>query len=126
MGDLSREEWTTGATWIDSATVNAVLSRMTYKPGWTINCYPTTEGLMLQAFCDDVDSRSGEPKPQFVRRGLMQWPRAEESEALIVAWVRHWLMEWETHEVNERLRLDGEIVHDPHLCASCLVTGCRA
>ena len=123
---MADEAWTLAATWENAATVNQVLQRVTYKPGWTINCYPTKEGLMLQAYSDEVDSRSGAPRPQFVRRGLMSWPRAETSDDLIVAWVRHWLMEWETHEVNEWLRLDGEVVHDPHLSASCLVTGCRA
>lgn len=117
---------------IDTVLVRSVLDRLTYLPGWRFGL-SGPDRLFLMAWVDDTDSRTGEPREGSVRRMPIDWPRdtlgqppALNTEDGVVAWVRHALHEWAAHEVNEWLRLDGEIVHDPHACRQCLVGGCRA
>lgn len=119
---------------IDTVLVRSVLDRLTYLPGWKFRLSGSADDrLFLLAEVDDIDSRTGNPRKGSARRIPIDWPRdtpgqppALSTAAGIVAWVRHALHEWAAHEVNEWLRLDGEIVHDPHACVQCLVGGCRA
>jgi hypothetical protein len=115
-----------------------IVERLSYKPGWSFlverrpmphegtQAEPST--LWLTAYCDDTDSRTGAPRvyPDGRHTWCMAWPGVITSEAAVLAWVRKAIHEWEVHEANKWLRLDGELVHDPHQCVQCLIGGCRA
>lgn len=113
--------------------VQAILDRITYKPGWRFwiaTTGTTVNGSYRQwlwAKSDVDDSRGAPPRPDFTRAMPMDWPdRHEPTEATIVARVRAAVQQWEVHEANEFLHLDGEIIHDPHECPQCVIGGCRA
>jgi hypothetical protein len=119
---------------VDVNAVQKVLDRLTYKDGWTFHCrvYTGSDGHRepyIEARHTEPDSRNRENVIEgFARRWPMGWPYHPYSNSphVIVAWVRHALHEWEVHESNEWLRLDGERVHDPHICEQCRIGGCRA
>lgn len=107
----------------DIAFARSVVERITYKPGYRFKVESQGEGtywryLILWVTSDEIDSRTGEPKADFERWIELPFTDSEES---IVAQVRALLKEIELHEMNEWLRLDGEIVHDPHVCIDCRV-----
>lgn len=111
----------------DLEDIRSLLACVTYKPGWRFDVEQRADGVQLVAYSDELDSRGGPPRENFRRQWVIAWPRTHRNvRAAVVAWLRKALMEWECHEVNEWLRIDGNIVHDPHLCDQCLVGGCRA
>lgn len=97
---------------------------MTYKAG---SPSPSWRELRIAAFSDEPDSRGGPPREGFKRSVVTTWPCGfVPTEQSVIAWLRRCLQEWEIHESDEWLRLDGEIVHDPHECHQCRIQGCRA
>ena len=118
----------------DEALVRRVVARLTYKPGWSFEVerrpFSNTSNLSLIARVDEPNSRNhGQRIIGFTRRApLRQAPYGyyDHTEAHVMAWVRKAIQEWECHEADEWLRLDGDLWHDPHKCSACLITGCRA
>jgi hypothetical protein len=107
----------------DFDLIQSVIARMTYKPGYALKAGRRYEGTewsypYVSVVSDEQDSRTHEPKPAFER--WVSVGQTPTTEASVVAAVRVLLKEIEIHEMNEWLRLDGEIVHDPHLCVDCV------
>lgn len=128
--------WLTEATAPKSGAaglIDLVLRRVTYKPGWTFAVSETNGVIRIHAQVSSVDSRTGQDRIQHAYRvvGVVPnpytpalVPPTDEEGVLLV--LRRAIQEWECHEADEWLRIDGEIHHDPHVCRTCLLEGCRA
>jgi hypothetical protein len=90
----------------------ALVSKITYKPGYKISARQADSAVELRIEATLPDSCLGTSR----RFELSQWLWPDwiggEGEALhiIAAHVR----EFELHEMDEWLKLDGAKVHDPH------------
>lgn len=116
---------------IDIYFVQSILDRITYKPGWKFTLDVRNERVYLFAWVNqDTDSRTGVERTGYKtsKRIPIDWPLSAKPDSIekIMAWVRHAIHEWESHEADEWLRIDEELVHDPHMCIQCLIGGCRA
>lgn len=96
--------------------VAAFLSHVTYKPGWQFRQRekgsPTGWGLIAVDTChDETDAWHPERKA----RVYGSWWVSEQMpvDQLPLSF-RHWLLDCETHEVDEFFRLDGVPYKDPH------------
>jgi hypothetical protein len=102
----------------------SVVSRVTYKPNMTlafdpdpVHDIPVLQVAMIGPDSRDVPGPNGWPQkklgfkivfPEYMRRDDFL-----EREA--VAWIKEQLLRIEKHERDEWLRLDGEMIHDPHV-----------
>lgn len=102
------------------------LSRITYKPGWTMRLVDPSPGedaavgtigyeyrnLVLVVEVPTADSRN--PGQQVVVTHRQPVPPFFEGWHDFVRWVRYELHATEIHEADEWIRVDGEMVFDPH------------
>jgi hypothetical protein len=107
--------------------VRAVLDRVTYRPGWTIQ---VRVPLALDAVSQIHEAVRGGPLLMVDVRGPVRDSNDPEREVLIgqsfplpprlrgeedlLRWLRHALGRVELHERDEWLRVDGATPFDPH------------
>lgn len=92
-----------------------ILSTITYKPGWKIVVNQTLERelLYLQIHATVTDAWSDLPaRGQFFATTIPA-PLISDAEQFI-RWVRDSIIQFEMHEVDEYLRINGEWVNHPH------------
>lgn len=89
---------------------NDMISKITYKPGWSFHHVSDEWGHSLKIMATVPHSETLEPTTfQFVR--IIPWM---EDEVMFLRWFKAILMEAEIHELREFLRFDGQLVDDPH------------
>lgn len=89
---------------------------VTYKPGYIIRANVPLDDLrthlVLQLVFDGPDSR--EPENTKVVSFTQFYPAPFPSLEALTQLIRCFIHEWELHESDEWLRIDGEMVRDPH------------
>lgn len=82
--------------------IRDVISRITYKPGWTFYVVDFKDAyVMIEAHHTEPDSRTGTEIPEFPRRIPVIWPHyTVTDDQSVAAWVRHCIHEWECHEAE--------------------------
>jgi hypothetical protein len=92
--------------------VEAVLSRITYKPGWTLKAWNDQGSFdMLLRITMPVPCRDT-GKPIMVTQIRAIYPF--EDERRLIQFVRCCLHDLEIHEADEMLLVDGVRMFDPH------------
>jgi hypothetical protein len=100
------------------AEIAAELSRISYKPGWSITCHEQPfDSFPYEGFCLDIRfsvPNAYHPQDEQVQNVHVPMPPIVNAEHL-----RDFLM-WrlariETHELREFFWLDGKIYDDPHV-----------
>jgi hypothetical protein len=96
----------------------AIVSRLTYKPGWSLQAYPEphTGGLILRFGKDEPDSEKGGDavRPLMYTTQIPKQRLDDFSRDLFLRTVFATVTARELHEVEEWLRLDGEPLFEPH------------
>jgi hypothetical protein len=98
-----------------AARLRAILSRITYKPGWILSVRRTELAVVLCAEWTVEDVATGRPI-QLVREQrisayeLTRWTEVQ----LVKHFIYAFLHEAETHELREWYKYEGEHVVEPH------------
>jgi hypothetical protein len=106
---------------LSGTDIAAVLARVSYKPGWTLEVYDTpAPGAWLLIAADQEDAHHpGQVLPLRMRCELPPFP----TESTFLTWLRWRLEAVERHECHEWLRVDGHAPWDPHAEAAVLPDG---
>lgn len=93
------------------AEIQAVLDRVSYKPGWRFYVaeHPR-EGRLLRIEADVPDSATSDS----LTLGINSWLPPMADEAQLVSWLQWRIGRIELHEAAEFLRVDGRVLDDPH------------
>jgi hypothetical protein len=97
---------------LESATIQAILTRVTYKPGWKIRSYPGDfhgPHIVITTVVPDA-TRPGESTVLDVHSDLP--PLFSEDQ--FIRWLAWRLAQIEIHEMREFLQVDGVAPFDPH------------
>lgn len=107
----------------NSTDVLKFLGRITYKPGYKFSCWvedtnrPTMERMIVLNLVVPVpDSTRADQKPVSIvftdRESVHNCVHS--GSMYLLHRVQHFFLSWEKHEMDEWLRVDGEMVRDPH------------
>lgn len=100
-------------------TAQRLLSRITYKPSWTLTIECSPDGPILvgswQVEADSTGSISLIPGDTLAISGKVMVPFSVlTNEHAFFEWVRVAVRGWERHESDEWFKLDGIPMHNPH------------
>lgn len=97
----------------------AIVSNITYKPTWTINCHCEPDGeLYVQILATTLDSITLQPSTwRGGKHYLSQWMCRQE----VVGVVFSAIEKAEMHEMREFFRYKGASIYNPHLDPDALV-----
>lgn len=92
--------------------IKGILSRVTYRLGWKFRVYQgDTRGAMLEIIATVDDSINlGEFTKLEIYAGIPPY----DSEQGFLGWLFYRLREAEIHECAEFLKLDGDVIYNPH------------
>jgi hypothetical protein len=85
---------------------------ITYKPGWTVEFLPNGPDLYVHVETPPIPCTRGGQQP--LRIGQSTLLPAGISPQDLGPFIRQCVLAVETHELDEHLRLDGQLVNDPH------------
>lgn len=95
------------------STVEMYLKRISYKPNWRLSVQGEHFGEpILRIQFETVDTHTGAPTPINSARTIPM--NAIKDLREFIAWLSHAIMHVEKHEHDEWLKLDNEIINDPH------------
>lgn len=96
--------------------MQAVLTRLTYRPGWRFETYEDPSGAVVLRFgCWEPNSEKPGEEIEVVYTDTR--PRAEWqhwTERQLLTWIRDVVRTRLLHEMDEWLRLDGVPLREPH------------
>lgn len=102
-------------------TCELVNEWVTYKPDVHLHAYPTVDrplehqGVVLQMYRDAFDSRDPTRTTRIVSQELVAGFELERmTREMLLDRVRQFIHRHEMHEADEWLKLDGEVLYDPH------------
>lgn len=104
----------------DAKVLQALLDRITYKKGYVLEAVPTAfHGFTaLKLTTPPLQDTYHPDDPSRVGPVMMMFPCymmfSEMPEGAQIDWVRHCLIDAETHELEEWFRVDGKMARDPH------------
>ena len=104
---------------MDIATAQELVSKLTYKPGWDLQCYPQgppAGGVVLRFGKDEIDSETldGAMKPLMFTSVIGGDELTAITRDIFLQRVFDTLVLRELHEVEEWLRLEGVPLREPH------------
>lgn len=91
-----------------------IVDRLRYLPNYDFHFIDEVAYLTMEIHCRCPDSRDPERAPITVVHPTRVPEEALESDLVMLAFIRHCLIQLAIHEVDEWFRCDGELVRDPH------------
>ena len=105
---------------MDIETAQAIVAKLTYKPGWELECYPQGEpagGVVLRFGKSELDSEINDgktTKPLMLATTLASAVLNQMSESGLLQFIFDTVVQRELHEIEEWLRYDGNPLKEPH------------
>jgi hypothetical protein len=97
---------------LSTEQIRTVLSRCSYKPGWSWEVHEDPwEGVYVRFLVDVPDSYG---MGEHTTLGIDSWLAPQVSERSLHLWLAWRLGRIESHEMREWLKVDGRPVFDPH------------
>jgi hypothetical protein len=93
-----------------------ILRKISYKPGVRVRVRKSQYGAEFRINEQVTCSRTGKKikRSAFACVPLNQCRAAPDPEGYVIEWVRSFLKDYETHEVDEWLKVGGKMIFDPH------------